>query len=189
MWMIANRRPFVLGDRQLLPGTIMDLFSLAVIFWIGRIRGWSFASFGWRVSWKGTGAGVVLFIVVAIVQVSVDILANAVHPEGSGFVITGLTVPAIFILSVINPFFEEVLEAGYLIYSLQRFGMWPAILAGSLFRAFLHSWQGLNGAFSIFALGMILGFAYWRWRQLWPLIVAHSLCDFLGLLYLTHHAV
>ncbi len=66
--------------------------------------------------------------------------------------------------------------------------MWRAVLASALFRATLHTYQGLDGALSILAVGVIFGFTYWRWRQLWPLIVAHALLDFVGFLNLNHHA-
>jgi membrane protease YdiL (CAAX protease family) len=31
----------------------------------------------------------------------------------------------------------------------------------------------------MFAMGLLCGFVYWKWRQLWPLILAHSLQIFL----------
>jgi len=161
---------------------------LCIILWIGRIRGWSISNFGWRISWKGTAAGILLFIGATVVKLLVLVLLAAVHPQRPGFVIAGLTVPVIFLLAVINPFFEEVLEAGYFIHSLQRLGMWPAVLASSVFRGLLHLYQGVDGAAAIFAGGILFGLVYWRWRQLWPLVVAHSLDDFIGLLYLRHAA-
>ena len=187
-WAIINRHLVLLNNRHLLVTVIMELFYLALIFWIGRIRGWSLAAFGWQVSWKWTGAGILLFLAVTAAQIFVIVVANVIHPEESGFTVIGLTVPVIFVVSVINPFFEEALESGYIIHSLQRFGLWPAVLASGAFRGLLHLYQGFNGALSIFVLGVVFGLVYWRWRQLWPLIVAHFLCDFIGLLYLTHRA-
>ena len=29
-------------------------------------------------------------------------------------------------------------------------------------------------------LGLLFAFVYWRWRLLWPLIVAHGVMDFMG---------
>jgi len=127
-------------------------------------------------------------LAVTAAQIFVIVVANVIHPEESGFTVIGLTVPVIFVVSVINPFFEEALESGYIIHSLQRYGLWPAVLASGAFRGLLHLYQGFNGALSIFVLGVVFGLVYWRWRQLWPLIVAHFLCDFIGLLYLTHCA-
>lgn len=47
---------------------------------------------------------------------------------------------------------------------------------------------GINAVVTIFAIGLIFGFVCWRWRQLWPLIVAHSLLDMLALFYGSYHA-
>ena len=178
----------VMSDGLMLPDLALKLLELGVILWIGRIRGWSISTFGWRISWKGTAAGILLFITVTTVKILVSISLSAIHPPGPGLVIAGLTVPVIILLAVINPFFEEVLEAGYFIRSLQRFGMWPVVLASSVFRGILHLYQGFNAAAAIFVGGMLIGLTYWRWRQLWPLVVAHSLDDFIGLLYFRHVA-
>jgi hypothetical protein len=87
-----------------------------------------------------------------------------------------------------NPILEEVLEAGYFIHSLKGFGMWPAVLTSALIRALFHWWQGINGLLPIFSMGLIFGLAYWRWRQLWPLVVAHALTILYAAFYWSHHA-
>ena len=170
---------------------IYELLVLSVVFWIGRIRGWSFAKLGFQISWKWTGVGVLLFVVSeAVAHGLFRVLAHVIHSEAGtvGLLAGGLTLPFIILNSITNPVFEEVFEAGYFIHSLQRFGMWPAVLASALFRAFLHAHLGVNGQLCVFVLGVIFGLTYWRWRQLWPLIFAHSLVDFIGKLYLSHHA-
>jgi membrane protease YdiL (CAAX protease family) len=179
-----------LSNEKLVVGTIIELVVLAAVLWIGKIRGWSLSTFGSKISWKGTGGGILLFVVAYLAMTDVGIWMQNIHPQLPNKVAAvGLTLPFILMRSVINPIFEEVLEAGYFIHTLQRFGMWPAILASALFRAFGHlGLLGLNGALSIFAFGVILGYVYWRWRQLWPLIIAHAGCDFVGLLYYSHHA-
>jgi membrane protease YdiL (CAAX protease family) len=187
-WTIALRHPILISDRHVLPALGLDLLYLGIILWIGRIRGWSISSFGWRISWKGTAGGILLFIAATMVKILVSVLLAGSRSQRPGFTVAGLSVPVIILLAVINPFFEEVLEAGYFIHSLQRFGMWPAVLVSSIFRGLLHLYQGFDGAASIFTGGILFGLVYWRWRKLWPLIVAHSLDDLIGLLYLTHHA-
>ena len=169
---------------------IQKLLALAVVLGIGHIRGWSFATLGFQISWKWTGLGILLCVLVTVAASLIHKLAHAIHPEPATFGVSvgALTLPVIFIFSVANPIFEETIEAGYFIRSLQRFGMWPAALASAFFKSFLHAYQGVSGALGIFTIGVILGLAYWKWRQLWPLIVCHFLRDCLGLLYLTHHA-
>src|ERR1700739_3521866 len=40
---------------------VYELLTLAVVLWIGRIRGWSLKSFGLRPTWKWTAIGILLF--------------------------------------------------------------------------------------------------------------------------------
>jgi len=167
---------------------LVELVILVPLLWIGRIRGWSVATFDFRISWKGTAGGVLLFVVAYGVSNGVTMGAQIIHPEQSLFTVGRLAVLAVLLISIINPVFEEVLETGYFIRSLQRFGMWPAVLASALFRGLFHLQFGINAALGLFAFGVIFGFAYWRWRQLWPLIVAHSLTDMLALFYGSYHA-
>jgi membrane protease YdiL (CAAX protease family) len=185
-WKLATSRPTTFTDGVILRGVILETIVLGAILQLGKIRGWSIATFGSRISWRGTGGGILLFIVTALALVVVGALANIVHPQPTRFTAAGLTVPAIILLSVINPVFEEVLEVGYFIHSLQAYGLWAAVPASALFRAFLHMYQGINGMIGIFVIGLIFGWAYSKWRQLWPLVVAHSLWDFFALLAATH---
>jgi membrane protease YdiL (CAAX protease family) len=169
---------------------IQKLLVLAVVFYIGHIRGWSFATLGFDISWKWTGVGILLCVFATVAASLIHKLVHVIQPEPATFGITVgvLTLPVIFIFSVVNPVFEESLEAGYVIRSLQKFGMWPAVLASAFFKSFLHIYQGVSGAIGVFAVGLILGLAYWKWRQLWPLVLCHSLRDFFGLIFLSYHA-
>jgi membrane protease YdiL (CAAX protease family) len=188
IWTITLRNPVLISDHQVLPTLGLDLLYLVVILWIGRVRGWSVSTFGWRISWKGAAGGILLFISAMMLEIIVGVLLTGFQSQRPGFVVADLTMPVILLLAVINPFFEEVLEAGYFIHSLQRFGMWPAVIAGDAFRGLLHLYQGEDRAASIFVEGILIGLVYWRWRQLWPLVVAHSLNDLIALLYLRHVA-
>src|SRR6185295_17056765 len=62
---------------------VYEIVILAILFWIGRIRGWSFATFGLRVSWKLTGAGCLLFAVTFVILATVAVIANTIHPAGT----------------------------------------------------------------------------------------------------------
>jgi uncharacterized protein len=172
---------------------IMQLFVMAMAFWIGHIRGWSLATFGARLSWKWTGAGILLFLVSALVIIVSIMLTNIIAPGArnpahivSGVAVSGLTLPFLILFSIVNPIYEEVMGTGYVIHSLQRYGTLPAILASALFRSFLHSYQGLDAIVIVLPLGIALGFFYWKWRQLWPFIVAHVIFDLWPLLAFIH---
>jgi uncharacterized protein len=167
---------------------IVELLGLAVTFWILRTRGWSLATWGFQPSWKSTGAGVLVCLAAYSVIVTGATFANVIHP---GIVRSHLPVvrhlslpflPFLVLHAASNSFFEETLETGYFVQSLQRYGMWSAVLAGALFRAFLHT---LYLSFYVvvvnFAIGLIFGLIYWNWRKLWPLFIAHAMLDFYAL--------
>lgn len=168
---------------------ITELITLGVTSWIGNIRGWSLATFGLRISWKWTGLGILLFFALQLVNHLVQFLMtgnffNATNPHHApAFLrVSHLTVPFVILLAIVNPVFEEAIESGYFFHALKRFGPWVTIFAAAFFRGFLHITMGLNGFVTMFAMGLLYGFVYWRWRQLWPLIIAHSLQMFYALL-------
>jgi membrane protease YdiL (CAAX protease family) len=172
---------------------IMQVLVMGFAFWVGRIRGWSIASFGAHVSWKGTGAGILLFVATTLVILFCVVLTNVIapgarNPTQTGVTVHGLTLPFLLLFSLVNPIYEEVLGTGYFVYALQKFGMWPAVLASALFRTFLHSYKGLDAIVMILPMGLVFGFFYWRWRQLWPLVVAHVIFDIWSLVVLARAA-
>jgi membrane protease YdiL (CAAX protease family) len=148
------------------------------MFWIARIRRWPLKAWGFRPSWKLTGAGILLWLVVMMVIAGVGALANSISP---GIVhkhsISDFSLPVLILFAITNAVFEETLESGYFIQSLQRYGMWSAVLASACFRAFLHAYHGFAALIIIFPLGLVFAFIYWKWRRLWPLYVAHVLFD------------
>jgi membrane protease YdiL (CAAX protease family) len=179
-----------LTDSAALTLVIIELTSLAVTFWIGRIRGWSFQSFGLQPAWRSTGARILLCLAAgSAIYVSV-LLANAIFPGAAQFqpVASHVPLPLVILISAINPVIEEAIETGYFIRSLEWYGMWGAVLASALFRSFLHAYQGVNAIVVVFPLGLIFGFVYWKWRQLWPLIIAHALFDLYALFPRSHAA-
>ena len=183
---VSSTAPFT--DRGALTLVILELSSLAVTFWIGRIRGWSFRSFGLQPAWRSTGTGILLCIAAASARYVGAALANAIFPESVHLlpVASHVSLPMLILTLAINPVFEEMIETGYFVRSLERHGMWVAVLASALFRAFLHAHLGVNAIVVVFPIGLIFGFVYWRRRQLWPLVVAHVLFDLYALFPRSH---
>ena len=56
-----------------------------------------------------------------------------------------------------------------------------AITISTLIRFVCHLDQGPI-AINMLPLGVIFAFVFWRWRLLWPLVVAHGVIDLLGLM-------
>ena len=180
--------PEPITNGLLLRVIVMEILALTFAFWIGHIRGWSLATFGARVSWKGTGAGFLLFIVTLLAVIFCILLTNIIapglrNPADTGVKVSGpFTLPFILLMALVNPVYEEVLQAGYFTHALQKFGMFPTVIASALFVTFLHSWKGIDAVLMVLPWRLIVGFYYWRCRQLWPLVFAHMLIDLQGLL-------
>jgi membrane protease YdiL (CAAX protease family) len=162
--------------------SLFELFGLAGLFGIAFIRGWPLAAWGFRPTWKLTGAGVLLALVTFLIVAAVTALANIMLPVPMHRHLSGQMSWGFFLLIVtLNPVFEEIVETGYFINALQRHGMWLAVIASAAFRAFLHLYQGVNAVVIVFPIGLIFGFVYWKWRRLWPLFIAHVIFDFMAL--------
>ncbi len=174
------------GEFGLVALAIYQLLVLALVFlYIGRIRGWSFASFGFQISWKWTGLGVLLFVPAKLIFVLERMI---VSPNTAGLLAGQIALPIIIISSIIMGIFEELMEVGYIIKVTEKYGMWSAVFISALIRTVIHAYQGAAGMACVLVIGVTFGLVYWKLRQLWPLIVAHILIDIIGSLGLAHHA-
>jgi membrane protease YdiL (CAAX protease family) len=188
---LHTAQPEHITNSLVLWAVVMQWLVMFFAFWIGHIRGWSLATLGARISWKGTGGGVLLFLVTTLVIIICIVLSNilapgARNPAQPGVTASGLSIPFLVLFSIVNPVYEEVLGTGYFIHALQKYGKWPAILASALFRTFLHSYKGIDAILMVLPMGLVFGLAYWKWRQLWPLVVAHVIIDLWTLFSLIH---
>jgi len=189
IWVIAGRLmttspPKVEGGNiALLFVATHQLVALAIVCWIGRIRGWSPLTFGLRISWRLTGAGMLLCLGIAFTAALLAPLLSFLNPGGWQVPAhLEVALPIIVLVSLINPFFEEVMQLGYLVQSLERFGIWTGLCASVLLRGFLHSYGGANAMILNLAIALVMALFYLRWRQLWPPIVAHAMINFITLL-------
>lgn len=97
--------------------------------------------------------------------------------------------PVLLLNALQNGLVEEILVIGYLLLRLGQLGWSPAkaVVVAALLRGSYHLYQGLGGFVGNFAMGLIFGFLYLRWRRVTPMIVAHTLIDavtFVGYAYL-----
>jgi hypothetical protein len=174
------------SDLGMIGLSIYECLVLALVFlYIGRIRGWPFASFGFQISLKLTGLGVLLFVPAKLMFV---LRGMIVSPNTPGLLAGQIALPIIIISSILTGIFEELMEVGYIIKVTEKHGMWTAVVISALIRAVLHFYQGAAGMACVFVIGVTFGLVYWKLRKLWPLIVAHILIDIIGSLRYAHHA-
>lgn len=179
--------PTLFTNESLYGLVVYELAILAVIAPFLRIRGWTLGDFNLHISFKSTGAGIVLAVSYYIIffaiytffsSLGLNIYSSLAVPAAEN---PDLDMLAIVAVSIINPFFEEILVVGYVLAATnKRKGLWYSINLSILIRLVYHLYQGSIAAISIIPLGWIFVYVYLRWRRLWPLIVAHGIIDYIG---------
>jgi uncharacterized protein len=173
-------------DATLLRSVLFEIAILALLALFLRLRGWSVQRIGLAPGWVDTGVGVLLAIACYVLYALLWIVVVSVVPRiasAAPHLIGGpLSWPAMLLVSVVNPVFEELLLCGYLITALrERAGVVAAVNASAGLRVFCHFYQGAVGLLGIVPLALLFAWWYARTGRLWPLIVAHAVLDIAGL--------
>jgi len=182
--LIRGTRVHVFHDTYLLQLVAIELITgLAAISFL-RLRGWTWSDFGLRVSMPETIAGSFLFVCYTLIgYVMYQIAAAIAGPDFTRFikVETKASVAVVLIVIAVNPLFEELFEVAYNTRALEHDGAGVAITTSVLIRFVCHLYQGPVATVGVLPIGLLFAFVYWRWRRLWPLVVAHGLADWFGL--------
>ena len=92
-----------------------------------------------------------------------------------------LTWPVLIALTLVNPLYDELFLVAYNVEAAKGHGAAFAITLSAAVRLLCHVEQGPIASVTILPLGLIFALVYWRWRAVWPLIVAHAVMDFVGM--------
>jgi membrane protease YdiL (CAAX protease family) len=134
-----------------------------------------------RFSWPAFLGGVPLFVAYNLLYWTASILVVSVYPAAArlGTVRMLTTAPFALIVAfiVVNSIFEEATVVGYVVTALSDQGPALSITASALLRFLYHLYQGPVASLAILPLGLLFAAVYWRWRNLWPLLVAHSIAN------------
>jgi uncharacterized protein len=153
---------------------------IAAILWMQR---WRWADFEVNYSNRGTLES----IGIAVVTIALWWIARAALGALDTFSAAQITPPsaswmAVTAVSIVNPFFEELLVCGYVVQALRkRFGLAIAVNASIAIRMTYHLYQGPVAFVSFALMGLLFTIFYVRTGRLWPLILAHVLLDFIAL--------
>jgi uncharacterized protein len=183
----GNRQPIVYTDAALI-----DLISFEIV--VGLLcltllaaRGWTLSDFYLRPTWRLTAIGFLLVGVdYVLYNTAYALMGLMLGTQALAAVAFEYQVSLVVatLLSIVNPVFEEVLVVGYAIPVVEQLSnVRGAIAFSTLFRLLYHLYQGPIAFASILPLGLIFASVYWRWRKLWPLIVAHAALDFIPLVW------
>lgn len=80
----------------------------------------------------------------------------------------------IILIVLINSVYEEVLLLGYIFKRLKNYHPIIIIAISTILRLSFHTYQGIFIMFFILPMGIIFGYAYYKKKNLWPLILAHG---------------
>lgn len=175
-----------LTDRRLYLSVLIEILSLCAAGAYLHVRGGLREVFRIRLTWFGSAIGVGLLIISWVLTYAVAwglVIASGEPHLFAGFqMVHHSSLPAILLMCLVNPFFEELIVVGCVVSMLERHGASVAVAASAFFRLAYHLYQGPIAAASILPSGLLLGAYYWKKRDLWPLIVAHMLMDLLPML-------
>ena len=168
---------------RMLRAVLMESTLLLFAAWLLRIRGWSVERAGLRPSWLAGLAGIPLLIAYLTLYYSAYFAIRIAFPAASFHAIrmtVTASVPIMILTIIVNSFFEELIVTSYVIESLSSQGAAYAISASILLRFLYHLYQGPIASISILPLGFLFGAIFWRWRNVTPMIVAHTLANFIA---------
>lgn len=201
-WPIAGSIASVLGTLGIIPATakhpsFSDSYFLRLVLFelcigslallILRQRGYALKELLPTPTLKGSLIGALLYVgacVAGAFAIAPFALHHAKEPIDQLMANAAPSMLVVLLLGVVNGLYEEVFVLGYLVRGLGKYGGSFAIGVSSLIRLLYHLYQGPLGALSIVVFSIVVGTYYWRTRNLWPVVCAHTLADILPFLLL-----
>ncbi len=176
---------------QLQQTVYYEIVALTVLGAFLRARKWTFERLGIGADLRDTMIGVALMVLVYAISAGIQTVAAAVAPSmvetAAKLLRVGepLGIGTVAVTSLVNAVFEEVFVCAYVIAALkEKRGLAVAVNVSVALRVTYHLYQGALGALTIAPIGLLFAYWYVRSGRLWPVIVAHALLDFIGLLQL-----
>ena len=170
-----------ISTSRALRGTAIEIAVLLIAGWILHLRGWRFRELAGRFSWMSVLSGLPLFLAYMILYWFTALALLSFYPAAAKIVpfrFVHTASPLVVVLFfVVNSIFEEFAVTGYVIKALERNGLAFSVTASTLIRFLYHLYQGPLASVSILPLGILFGIVYWRTRNLWPLVTAHTIAN------------
>lgn len=169
-------------------GTVTWALAVELVFGMAAAvllvhRGWTASDFGFHVSIRSTLAALGLFVGTMLVctAVYVAVSQSRLLDSWAPFAISLVASPALVLLFlVVNSIFEELFVVGYVIEAARTGDVGFAVSISAVIRLLYHTYQGPVALTSILPIGIIFALVYLRWRNLWPLMLAHTAINILS---------
>jgi membrane protease YdiL (CAAX protease family) len=166
---------------------VIEAFLFSLVWLFLHLRGWTFRKIGLEFRFPDfiNGIGLTALAYLAYSLIFWLVLVIGLSPAAEDGITGGsLNLTSIIAVSVLNPLFEEVFVCGYIITAAaKRNEAWAGIHLSVAIRLLYHLYQGPAAA-GIIPIGLLFAYWYARTERLWPVIIAHGLMDFFGLIAL-----
>lgn len=169
---------------------LTELLILPALAAVLYARGWRLADFPFGIGKAATALGILIGIGAWVIDIALAEVMESLYPSMRAEMqllrdyapTTPPDLVAIYLLSVVNPVFEEIVICGYVIPTLAaRFGPTVAVNVSVCIRVSYHLYQGIAMAPFHLAYGLIQAYAFLKFRNLWPVVVSHAFLDFFAL--------
>jgi membrane protease YdiL (CAAX protease family) len=180
---IERKTTLTFDDRSALTLLGIEVACGVLALLLLRARGWKVADFGMRPTMPRTIGGMLLLIGTYIFIGGFYEITRAVtgtDPASATTSTGSLSLPVLLVLTFINPLYDEFFLVAYNLQAAKESGAAFAVTLSAGIRFLCHLEQGPIAAVTILPLGLLFAIVYWRWRVLWPLVVAHAAMDFMG---------
>jgi membrane protease YdiL (CAAX protease family) len=171
---------------------VLEITGLSLLGYIMARRKIRFADLGLRWSFRDVGMGFLVaagsYMVYVFGTMFIHALQRALSFPSSGSVKAEQFLPHFSLLAIpfflLNPFFEELIVRAYLMTEVKALtGSWLlAATVSTLVQTSYHLYYGWVGALSVMFQFALLSLYYARARRATPVIVAHAIFDWWGLL-------
>jgi membrane protease YdiL (CAAX protease family) len=170
---------------------VYEVPTFVALVWFLRQRDWTAERVGAIPSLSDVPVGIALSIGCYVVNFALWLLVallapGAVKPASDLLPIAGrYDLLMVLAVSFVNPVFEETFLCGYVVTALAPVCRPATAVSISVgIRTLYHLYLGPR-VVAIVPVGLLFTWYYARTRRLWPLIVAHAILDFAGLVRYT----
>lgn len=175
-----------ISETTLVKTLVFELLTGAGAVWFLRANGWRLEHFHLEYRAHTPGVGLALFLLVYLMGFLLYTVMAGFARQGlfpaNPLVHGPLSLPMVLACCVVNPLFEEGILLGYVVRALDRHGLQFAVGLSVILRFSAHLYQGAWAIATILPMGLLFGLYYWRFRKLWPPLLAHALLDAIPLL-------
>lgn len=183
--LVERNETLTYDNRGALTTIAIELVCGALAVLLLRARGWKLSDFGLRPTLMRTAGGMLLLIGTSIVVGGIYELARAATGVNLAAVTASkmsVGLPVLLLLTLINPLYDEQFAVAYNVEAAKENGAAFAVTLSAMVRLICHLEHGPIAAVTILPMGLLFAIVYWRWRTVWPLVIAHAVMDFQGML-------